>query len=246
MLEIKNLSKTYKGKSEVRALDHISLSLTNGVCALLGPNGAGKSTLMKILTLSLKPDSGEILWEQKNIEQMGNDYRAVLGYMPQQQSLYSTFTGKMFLNYIATLKNIPKDKIESVVKSAAESVNMQDKLTERIKNYSGGMKQRMLLASAALGTPKFVILDEPTAGLDPKERIRVRNLAHNMGENAIVLFATHVVSDIESIADKVIIMNKGVILAEGKPQELIASVENAKTLEDVYMHFFGNVEKEKC
>lgn len=246
MLEIKSLSKTYKGKTEVKALKNVSINLDNGVYALLGPNGAGKSTLMKILTLSLKPDSGEIFWDNVSIETMGDDYRAVLGYMPQQQSLYNTFTGKMFLNYIATLKNVPKNEIESQVKSAAESVNMQDKLTERIKNYSGGMKQRLLLASAALGDPKFVILDEPTAGLDPKERIRVRNLAHDMGENAIVLFATHVVSDIESIADKVIIMNKGVILAEGKPQELIASVENAKTLEDVYMHFFGNVEKEKC
>lgn len=246
MLEIKNLSKTYKGKLEVRALNNVSLNLDNGVCALLGPNGAGKSTLMKILTLSLKPDSGEILWNSENIESMGDNYRAVLGYMPQQQSLYNTFTGKMFLNYIATLKNVPKNEIEAEVKTAAESVNMQDKLSEKVRHYSGGMKQRLLLASAALGNPKFVILDEPTAGLDPKERIRVRNLAKDLGENAIVLFATHVVADIEQIADKVIIMNKGVILAEGNPQELIESVENAESLEDVYMHFFGNVEKEKC
>lgn len=246
MLEINNISMIYKGKSETKALNNVSLNLDKGVYALLGPNGAGKSTLMKILTLSLEPSSGEVLWNGVNIKALGNDYRAILGYMPQQQTLYNTFTGKMFLNYIATLKNIPKPSIDAQVENVAKSVNMQEKIHERIKNYSGGMKQRLLLASATIGSPEFVVLDEPTAGLDPKERIRVRNLAEKVGEKAIVLFATHVVADVESIAKEVIIMNKGIVLAKGKPAELIKSIENAKTLEDVYMHYFGDSETEKC
>lgn len=246
MLEIKNLSKIYNEKSEIKALDNISFIFNQGVYALLGPNGAGKSTLMKILTLSLEPSDGEVLWNGNNIENLKNEYRSVLGYMPQQQTLYNAFTGKMFLNYIATLKNVPKPLIDTQVEDSVKSVNLQDKIHERIKDYSGGMKQRLLLASAAIGNPEIIILDEPTAGLDPKERIRVRNLAKKMGENSIVIFATHVVSDIETIATDVIIMNKGIFLKSGKPLELIKSVENAKSLEDVYMHYFGELGTDKC
>lgn len=246
MLEIKNLSKIYHGKVETKALDGISLNLNEGVYALLGPNGAGKSTLMKILTLSLEPTDGEILWNDVDIKELGDSYKSVLGYMPQQQILYNTFSGKMFLNYIATLKNVPKKLIDAQVENAIKCVNLQDKINDRIKNYSGGMKQRLLLASAAIGNPKIVILDEPTAGLDPKERIRVRNLVYEIGKNAIVVFATHVVSDIESIAQEVIIMNKGVVLAQGKPNKLIENTENAKNLEDVYMYYFGDLEHETC
>lgn len=246
MLEIKNLSKTYKGKAEIKALNGISIDMDEGVYALLGPNGAGKSTLMKILTLSLENDEGEILWNGESIKELGDKYRSILGYMPQQQSLYNSFTGKMFLNYIATLKDIPKCDIDFQVSNVAKYVNMQNKLNERIKGYSGGMKQRLLLASAIIGVPKFIILDEPTAGLDPKERIRVRNIAHRIGENSIVLFATHVVSDIEFISNKVIIMDHGNILAFDTPDNLISSIPEAETLEDVYMHYFGDVEEEKC
>lgn len=238
MLEIKDLCKTYRGKTEVKALNEVSLSLEKGVYALLEPNGAGKSTLMKILTLSLDNDAGKVLWNGKSIKELGNQYRSILGYMPQQQSLYKSFTGRMFLNYIAALKNVPKKEIEPCVNEAAESVNMLEKLNEKIRGYSGGMKQRLLLASAVLGDPEFIILDEPTAGLDPKERIRVRNLAEKKGENAIVLFATHVVSDIETIAREIIIMKQGNVLAVDSPANLIKSTPGSKTVEDVYMYYF--------
>lgn len=246
MLEIINVSKTYSGKVEVKALDNINIEMDNGVYALLGPNGAGKSTLMKILTLTIDSDDGKILWNSADIREIGNAYRGILGYMPQQQALYESFTGKMFLNYICVLKNIDKKEIDEQVKKTVEYVNLQDKIEDKIKGYSGGMKQRLVLASAILGNPKFVILDEPTAGLDPKERIRVRELANELGKESIVLFATHVVSDIESIAKRIIIMNKGHIVANDTKDNLINSIDNASSLEDVYMHYFGNMENSKC
>lgn len=246
MLEIMNVSKTYKGKADVKALNSINLEMDHGVYALLGPNGAGKSTLMKILTLTIENDTGKILWNSEDIRKLGNKYRNVLGYMPQQQALYESFTGRMFLNYISALKNVDKNDIDDQVKRVAEYVNLQDKLEERIKGYSGGMKQRLILASAVLGNPKFIILDEPTAGLDPKERIRVRELAEKMGEGAIVLFATHVVSDIESIAKKIIIMDKGNIIANDTKNNLINSIADANSLEDVYMHYFKKTGNSEC
>lgn len=246
MLEIIHVSKTYKGKTEVKALKDINLKMDHGVYALLGPNGAGKSTLMKILTLTIEKDAGEICWNSEDIRKSADKYRSILGYMPQQQALYESFTGRMFLNYISVLKNIDKNDIEDQVQRVAEHVNLQDRLEERIKGYSGGMKQRLILASAVLGNPQFIILDEPTAGLDPKERIRVRALAEKMGEEAIVLFATHVVSDIENIAKKIIIMNQGNIIADDTKENLIKSIPGANTLEDVYMHYFGKTENSEC
>ncbi len=246
MINIQNLSKTYKKKKSVKALQDVSLTLEKGVYALLGPNGAGKSTLMKILTLCMKPDCGEVLWNNRPISVCKEQYRSVLGYMPQQQTLYNNFNGRTFLNYMAVLKDLPKSTIQQEIERVAESVNLSDKLDEKIAGYSGGMKQRLLFASAIMGTPELVILDEPTAGLDPKERIRTRKLAKKVSENSTVLFATHVVSDIEEIADKVIILSEGVVLAFDTPQSLIANTPNAKKLEDVYMYYFGEAEDELC
>lgn len=246
MITIQNISKTYKGKENVKALQNINLTLDKGVYALLGPNGAGKSTLMKILTLSLKSDSGEVFLDNMSIDDCQEKYRSILGYMPQQQTLYNSFKGRTFLNYIAVLKDLPKQTIPKEIMRVAESVNLQDKLDEKISVYSGGMKQRLLLASAVMGTPEFVILDEPTAGLDPRERIRTRRLAKKVSENSTVLFATHVVSDIEEIADKIIILNKGKVIAFDTTVNLINSVPDAQNLEDVYMHYFGRAEDEIC
>ncbi len=244
MIEIKNVSKTYGGKKNTKALDDVTLTLKKGVYALLGPNGAGKSTLMKILTLCLQADCGEILLNGVPISQCEEKYRSLLGYMPQQQTLYNSFKGRTFLNYIAVLKDLPKNTVKDEIMRVAESVNLTDKLDEKIVGYSGGMKQRLLLASAIMGTPEFIILDEPTAGLDPRERIRTRKLAEKVSSDSTVLFATHVVSDIEDIADKIILLNGGIVAAFDTPEKLIENTPDAENLEDVYMYYFGETEDE--
>jgi len=237
MLTINNLSKSYS-KGKIKALDGVSLELANGVYALLGPNGAGKSTLMNILTLGLKQDSGEVSWGDKSIESAGRAYRTILGYMPQQQGLYDGFRGIDFLYYMAGLKDIEKGLVESEVERVAGLVNLSDRMTDRLSGYSGGMKQRVLLAAAILGNPEIVILDEPTAGLDPKERIRVREIVKSMAGDKIIIFATHVVSDIETIADEVILLKKGIIADRGAVADLCGKFE-VEDLESVYMKVFG-------
>lgn len=173
-----------------------------------GPNGAGKSSLMNIITDNLKPDSGIILWENKNYKSLGAKYREILGYMPQQQGLYNGFTAKRFLNYIAVLKDVPKKEIPLQIENVAKKVNLSDELNKKICMYSGGMKQRLLIASSIIGNPKLLIFDEPTAGLDPKERVRVKNLMKDLSKDRIVIIATHIVPDIENIAKEILILKK--------------------------------------
>ena len=237
MLIINNLSKSYS-KGKIKALNDVSAKLSNGIYALLGPNGAGKSTLMNILTLGLKQDSGTVLWNDSSIEAAGRDYRSILGYMPQQQGLYDGFRGLDFLYYMAGLKDIPTKETKDEVNRVAEAVNLSDRVLDRLSGYSGGMKQRILLATAIMGDPKIVILDEPTAGLDPKERIRVREIVRKMAGDKIIIFATHVVSDIETIADEVILLKKGVIADRGSVDDLNEKFE-VEDLESVYMKVFG-------
>jgi len=242
MLRIENVHKSYK---KIIALNNINAELANGIYGLLGPNGAGKSTLMNIITLGLKADRGQVTWNGEEIEKLGSDYRAILGFMPQQQGLYDGFRGLDFLCYTASLKDIPKKQLKNEVDRVAALVNLTDRLNDRLSSYSGGMKQRILLASAILGDPKLVILDEPTAGLDPKERIRTREIVDKMRHDKIVIFATHVVSDIESIADEVILMKKGVILEKGTIAYLCEKIGGDK-LEDVYMRVFSETEELVC
>lgn len=236
MLEIQEVSKSY-GKKQ--ALNHMSIKMTPGVYGLLGPNGAGKSTLMKIITDNLVPDSGQVLWNGNTIFKKNRAYRKILGYAPQQQGLYDNFTGQKFLGYMAALKEIPKNQVENEIEIVAKRVNLQDRLEDKIKNYSGGMKQRLLVAQAFMGEPELLVLDEPTAGLDPKERVRVRETLEEIAGNKIILVATHVVSDIESIAKEIIILKQGELVAMDSPENLIEKFAMGEDLEQVYMNIFG-------
>lgn len=250
MLVINNLTKIYKNrKQEKLALDNVSLELGDGVHALLGPNGAGKSTLMKLITCNLKSEDGQIKWKdkdgkEKEIEAMGAEYRSLIGYAPQQQGLYEAFTGYRFLQYMAVLKDIPKKQMDEEIKRVADSVNLSDVLDNRINAYSGGMKQRLLVAQALLGNPKLLIFDEPTVGLDPNERVRIREYIHAISKGKIVLIATHIVSDVESIADDVLIMKQGKIVEMDSTDKLCQKYATDK-LEKVYIKIFTKQELEK-
>lgn len=228
-LKIINLSKTYK-KGAVKALDDFSITFTPGVYGLLGPNGAGKSTLMNIITDNLNSDSGEVIYNGENIKKLGMDFRAVLGYMPQQQGLYDDFTLNRFLWYMAALKGLKRKEAKEKITKLLETVNLTDSAHKKLGAFSGGMKQRALIAQALLNEPKILILDEPTAGLDPKERIRIRNFISDIAEDKIVILATHVVSDIEFIAKEVILLKSGKLVACDNISELLKSVED-KTFE---------------
>ena len=235
MLELCNISKKYKEKI---ALNDVSLKLDNGIYGLLGPNGAGKSTLMNIITGNLEPTEGTIKWEGTEVKELGSNYRSLLGYAPQQQGMYETFSGRRFLSYMATLKGISKSSMEDEINRVLLYVNMVEKSNQKIGTYSGGMKQRILIAQAIIGNPKLVILDEPTAGLDPKERVRIRERIAELSKDKIILVSTHVVSDIESIAKKIILIKTGKIIDYANVNGLCDKY-NAANLEDVYMKIFG-------
>lgn len=236
MLELKNISKQYGTR---RALDNVSITLTNGIYGLLGPNGAGKSTLMNIITGNLRPSSGKVLWDGKSVQDMGAAYRSLLGYAPQQQGLYDTFTGIRFLSYMAALKGIPKKEQKQEIRRVLDYVNLTEKARQPIGSYSGGMKQRILVAQAILGNPRLIILDEPTAGLDPRERVRIRENIRNISGDKIILVSTHVVSDIESIASEIILLRNGQIIDHDTVSALCRKYREAENLEQVYLQVFG-------
>lgn len=248
-LTLNDLRKTYllpapllhrrrQGKPKTKqALAGVSLTLGPGLYGLLGPNGAGKSTLIHIITGSLAPTSGEVLWCGGPAR--GIAFRRVLGYMPQQQGLYDSYTGRRFLAYMAALKEIPRAQVPAEVARTAAAVNLSEELDKRLSAYSGGMKQRLLLASALLGAPKLLILDEPTAGLDPKERVRLRKLLAGMAQEHIILVATHVVSDVETVANGIVLLQSGKIVDFAPVQTLVAKYAPGQGLEQVYLHIFG-------
>lgn len=220
-LQLSELTKKYNDKL---ALDHITFSFTSGIYGLLGPNGAGKSTMMNLITDNISPTSGRILIDDRNIKDIDKEYRKLLGYMPQQQNFYPELTLLRFMYFIASLKGLNKHEAKRDIEYYLKMVNLYDVREKRIGTFSGGMRQRALIAQALIGNPRILILDEPTAGLDPKERIRIRNLISEVSRDKIVIIATHVVADVEFIAKEIIMLNSGVILKSGKPADLLAEI----------------------
>lgn len=236
-LLLKNLSKHY---GDLHALKDVNFTFENGVYALLGPNGAGKSTLMHILSDNLLPDKGSaIFWNGESIAKLGADYRAKLGFMPQQQALYDDMTAWQFLSYISALKCINKKSAKTQIENALRLVELSDVIYEKIGGFSGGMKQRLLIAATILGDPELLIFDEPTAGLDPKQRVIIRRLLGSLSEEKTVIISTHIVSDVEDIAKEVIFINKGEIIAHGAIERLLAESETS-SLEELYMNYYGD------
>ena len=226
-INIYSISKSYHS---TLALNQFTVMLTSGIYALLGPNGSGKSTLMNIITDNLKADSGEITYTSdesitENVLKMGVRFREKLGFMPQYPGLYPNFTVERFMWYMAALKGLPKEKAKKEIPEILAAVELDDVPKRKIGALSGGMKQRLTLAQAVLGDPEILILDEPTAGLDPKQRIAIRNYISKIAFNKIVIIATHVVSDIEFIARDIIMLKKGVIVDNAPPHELTKKIE---------------------
>lgn len=219
------IQEVYKNYGKVQALSGVSLELDAGVYGLLGPNGAGKSTLIQIITGNLKATRGEVFYNNKNVWKNTKSYKRILGYVPQSQGIYDMFTAKQFLEYIAILKDVDKKRIHKQIQQILKIVGLTDVQNRKLGGFSGGMRQRILIGQALLGNPKIVILDEPTAGLDPKERIRIRNFISKIAENKIVLIATHVVSDVESIAKEIILLGNGRVASRGTPKELCAALD---------------------
>lgn len=222
VLSLDRLTKTFGNKV---AVDHLSVEMQAGVYGLLGANGAGKTTLMRMICAILEPSSGEVLLDGKDVSDMGADYRDLLGYLPQDFGYYPNYSAKDYLQYISVLKGIPRQEAVRKIKDLLETVGLSDVSKKKIRTYSGGMKQRLGIAQALLNDPKILILDEPTAGLDPKERVRFRNLISSLANDRIVILSTHIVSDIEAIADRVFVMKQGQFVSQGSIRELVEEVQ---------------------
>ena len=221
-LSLDRLTKHYGSKI---AVDQVSATLEPGVYGLLGANGAGKTTLMRMMCAILESTSGEVLLDGKDVISMGEDYRNVLGYLPQDFGYYPNYTALEFLMYVSALKGIPKKIAKKRARQLLEEVGLSHVADKKVKTFSGGMKQRVGIAQALLNNPDILILDEPTAGLDPKERVRFRNLLSDYAGNKIVILSTHIVSDIEAIADEVLLMKQGKIVLHGTVPELVQKAD---------------------
>ena len=221
-LKVTQLTKQYGPKT---AVDHLDITLSNGVYGLLGANGAGKTTLMRLLCNIQTPTFGKITLDGKDISVLGERYRNLLGYLPQHFRYYPEFTAWDFLMYVAALKGLSEKQAKNKTRELLEVVDLSKEGHRKIKTFSGGMKQRLGIAQAMLNNPRILILDEPTAGLDPKERVRFRNLISAFSKDRIVILSTHIVSDVEFIAEEIIMMKAGRVLHFGRPQEITEEIE---------------------
>lgn len=221
-LSLDRLTKHYGNKI---AVDKVSAVLKPGVYGLLGANGSGKTTLMRMLCAILEPTAGEVFWDGKDIISLGEKYRNILGYLPQNFGYYPNYTAMEFLMYVSALKGIPRKMARKRSEELLEEVGLSSVADKKLKTFSGGMKQRVGIAQALLNHPEVLILDEPTAGLDPKERVRFRNLLSDYASERIVILSTHIVSDIEAIADEVLLMKKGRFVLQGAVPELVKKVD---------------------
>ncbi len=250
-LNLIDVNKNYKNK----VLDGVSFELDKGIYGLLGPNGAGKSTLIRLICGIEEPDNGKILWNEEDIHTLDENYRDILGYVPQKIGYYPDFTAMKFMEYIAQLKGIPKDTRRKEISDALSLVNLSDTGKKKIKNFSGGMKQRLGIAQAILNHPQLLILDEPTVGLDIDERMNFKQFISGYAKDKIVLFATHIVSDIEDIGNEIILLKNGKIdqqgslqalleLVQGKVWKCVATQEQAVELKKQYKVSNMRIEKE--
>jgi ABC-2 type transport system ATP-binding protein len=221
-LTIENLGKTYSGN--VQALRSVSLGVKPGVLGLLGPNGAGKSTLMRILATITRPTSGRVLWNSDDLASRPDPLRSVLGYLPQDFGVYPNLSATEFLDYLAAVKGLRSGAARRRISELLALVNLADVAKRPLGGYSGGMRQRVGIAQALLNDPQLLVVDEPTAGLDPEERVRFRNLLSELSGERIVILSTHIVSDIEAVATQIAILAHGQLLAYGAPEELLAKV----------------------
>ncbi|MDC7291018.1 ABC transporter ATP-binding protein [Blautia schinkii] len=220
-LRISGLGKGFKGKTAICEIDTV---LRSGVYGLLGENGAGKTTLMRMLCGLLEPSRGQILCDGTEISRLGGQYRRLLGYLPQNFGYYPDYTARRFLRYMAALKALPMDYAERRITELLELVHLSEEENKKLKTFSGGMIKRIGIAQALLNDPEILILDEPTSGLDPNERVRFRNIISSLSKQKTIILSTHIVSDIEYIADEIMMMKQGHITAEGTVEEIVASV----------------------
>lgn len=242
-LTITDLTKKFVHKT---AVDHVDLELTPGIIGLLGPNGAGKTTMIRLLCDLTQPDSGAVLLDGENIRSMGEDYRDILGYLPQKVGYYPWFTAEKYLMYIAALKGLSTDEAAAKTKDLLEQVGLYGERKKRLCAFSGGMLQRIGIAQALLNDPKILILDEPTAGLDPQERIRFRTMIAGLARDRLVILSTHIVSDVEHIATQVVMLRSGKVVAHdtiehirntltGKVCTLTVSAEEAEQYRQTHL-----------
>jgi ABC-2 type transport system ATP-binding protein len=222
VIETRNLSKAYKG---VQALTDFNLKLTPGILGLLGPNGAGKSTLMRMLATITKPTQGTILWNGQDVAKDPEALRSVLGYLPQDFGVYPNLTAQEFLEYMAAIKGMSGAPARRKISDLLDLVNLRDAARRPLGGYSGGMRQRVGIAQALLNDPQLLIVDEPTVGLDPEERVRFRNLLSDLGGERIVILSTHIVSDVESTATDIAIIHKGRLKTRARPEQLLQHLE---------------------